>query len=243
MPKPTHGPVGSGLKPYRTVHDAFEPLRQRSLAQELADPHSEPEPLFSTPRPEYDPKRKLAPTLTCNGGDQAHFSGLCQNTVRQMALLQGFSINHHFQGTKTNAREQIGNAWGPLVAKAFLFSCAATKEAFDRGLIGAEDHIDDLYETLEAKGIAFPSTQAAEGTASTPSAQPTSSMSKFRYIQNLRKTVRPKTRMIIFGQSKKEYGPPATPQRCRESERAAKRARFMEDLEEAQGLGEFVDLT
>ncbi len=136
----------------------------------------------------------LAATLTTSGGDQAHYSGLRQHTVREMSLLQGFDIEYIFPGTKTQSREAVGNAWGPMVSRPQLLSCAATKEAFDHGWIDAEDHVDDLYELLESKGLDFPNSEASQ----------TRFKAQYRYISRLKKSVKPKIPPIIFGRRKQQ---------------------------------------
>lgn len=177
--KPTHGPASSGLKPFHFIHDALRPLRRRGSQN---DPHHQPESreLLNVPKIPYDPKRTLAPTIT-KSENPAHWSGKYALTVRELSMLQGFDINHHFEGTRTKIREAICNAWGPVGAKPQLLVCAATREAFDKGIIDAEDHIDDLYEFLESKGIRFP--------ISDP---------QYRYINQLEKTIRPKTPLVVF---------------------------------------------
>ncbi len=194
LAKPTHGPAGSGLEPYRNVHEALKPLARRG--EHVFDEHHNPglETHFDPPKQSYDPKKMLAATLTTSGGDQVHYSGLRQHTVREMSLLQGFDIEYIFPGTKTQSREAIGNAWGPLVSRPQLLSCAATKEAFDQGWIDAEDHVDDLYELLESKGLDFPNNEASQ----------TQFKTQYRYISRLKKSVKPNSPLIIFGRRKQQ---------------------------------------
>ncbi|MCJ1310311.1 hypothetical protein MMC25_003973 [Agyrium rufum] len=66
-----------------------------------------------------------APCITTGGGQQSggqgqrHPSGRLF-TVRELAILQGFPLEHKWQGTATTAKHQIGNAVPPCVAKIFL---------------------------------------------------------------------------------------------------------------------------
>lgn len=70
-----------------------------------------------------------------------------------MSLLQGFPIHYHFEGSKTHAKRQIGNAWGPPGSKAHTLISAQTLEGFDLGLVQAEDEVFDLYEHLLEKSL------------------------------------------------------------------------------------------
>lgn len=82
---------------------------------------------FSLHNPEQLPRRSDAPypsnlplrnTITCNGGPNCHPSGKRLFTLRELACLQGFPLEHQFGPTRT--RMQIGNAVPPVVAKVFF---------------------------------------------------------------------------------------------------------------------------
>jgi DNA (cytosine-5)-methyltransferase 1 len=73
-----------------------------------------------------------AKTLTCKGGDNYHPSGMRPFTVRELASLQTFPLYHSFAGARgiTAARQQIGNAVPPVLARAlFRTIIKALKEA------------------------------------------------------------------------------------------------------------------
>lgn len=149
--------------------------------------------------PPFDPKKALAATITCNNRP-LHYAGKRPYTVREMALLQGFKPDYQFTGTRTQVREQIGNAWGPPGSTKQLLQCAATQEAFDLGLIAAGDDIHDLYAHLQAKGVVVPGGQAATpidlvDDAVTP-------VPRYRYINQLTKKIRPRVHLLVFAKGK-----------------------------------------
>ena len=59
-------------------------------------------------------------TITCSKGVSYHPSGTRGFTLREIACLQGFPLEHEFRGSKIEIRKQIGNAVPPIVAKIFL---------------------------------------------------------------------------------------------------------------------------
>lgn len=68
----------------------------------------------------YDGKFPLKSTITCHSGASYHPSGTRSFTLREIACLQGFPLEHRFG--KVGVREQIGNAFPPVVAKVFFES-------------------------------------------------------------------------------------------------------------------------
>ncbi|KAF1916765.1 S-adenosyl-L-methionine-dependent methyltransferase [Ampelomyces quisqualis] len=152
FPKPTHGPPGSGLKPFNYVKDALIPI-ERFARRPTNDPQHQPKP-FDAPqrRKPYDPKTFLNGCITEKGSSTYHYSGTRKYTPRELALFQGFPVDYQFSGTKTQATAQVGNAYPPIVAEAVFASVAKTLEAFDAGYIDAEDDLSDLDSILERKG-------------------------------------------------------------------------------------------
>jgi DNA (cytosine-5)-methyltransferase 1 len=73
--------------------------------------------------------------------------------VLETALLQGLPIDYHLEGSKTNAINQIGNTYPPVMAEKVFRLVAQTLKAFNFGLINADDEIDDLNVTLIKKGF------------------------------------------------------------------------------------------
>jgi len=76
--------------------------------------------------------------------------------VRELSLFQSFPYGYKFTGSKTEATKQVGNAFPPVMAEAMYRTIIRTLEAFDNGLIGAEEHIVDIEETLREKGSSSP---------------------------------------------------------------------------------------
>ncbi|KAF2499331.1 S-adenosyl-L-methionine-dependent methyltransferase [Lophium mytilinum] len=136
FPKPTHGVPGSGLKRFKSIWDALEPLR---LDPARDDYYHNPEAKARLYKEPYDPKTKILPTITCNGGDNWHYDGRRNFTVREFAYLQDFRIGFHLTGSLTEALRVVGNAWPPTMAKAVFEQVRHTLEAFDGGKIGGED--------------------------------------------------------------------------------------------------------
>ena len=69
-------------------------------------------------KPRYDGDKPLTSTITCGTGQSYHPSGTRKFTLREIACLQGFPLEHEF-GNR-GVRKQIGNAVPPIVAKAFF---------------------------------------------------------------------------------------------------------------------------
>ncbi|USP81261.1 c-5 cytosine methyltransferase [Curvularia clavata] len=146
FPKATRGPQGSNLKPFTTIADALQPLT-RIGSQAFNDVYHQPRP-FRTPRPRYSSHTQLRGCITTGGTTSCHPSGLRNFTVRELSFLQGFPRMYYFTGTKTEASKQVGNAFPPIVAEQIYRTIAKTLEAFDEGVIGAEDDLDNLDELI-----------------------------------------------------------------------------------------------
>ena len=65
----------------------------------------------------YSGSLPLRNTITCSGSINYHPSGLRCFTIRELACLQGFPLEHRFG---RGERKQIGNAVPPVVAKVFF---------------------------------------------------------------------------------------------------------------------------
>lgn len=184
FPKPTHGPPGSGLKPFVTVYDALEPLRQR--APGFRDKYHDPRAMKSYSRPAHDPKKLLVNCITTDGGDNFHFSGSRKNTAREVGIFQTFPTSFKWQGSHTAAMECAGNAVPPKAVEPIYLNCAATLEAFWHGLINAEEDIDDLYETLEGGGVIIPGTDSTPINLMDSDFRTQTTRDPYRYISRLR---------------------------------------------------------
>ncbi|KAI8934821.1 hypothetical protein NX059_008502 [Plenodomus lindquistii] len=194
LPSPIHGPAGSGLKRYVTIEDALRSLERHahSLRNDFYhQPHRERR---TTAKP-IDPRINLAACITTSGGTNAHFSGTRSYTCRELASLQGILPTFHFSGTPTQAKKQCGNAWPTKANTVYFALWAAHKEAFEAGLIGAEDEVLDLYAFLEDKGFIIPKPQAIdlEGPSVNSSLDPRTcaAQPEWRYLTRITKTVIP----------------------------------------------------
>ncbi|CAA9960009.1 C-5 cytosine methyltransferase DmtA [Pyrenophora teres f. maculata] len=125
FPKPTHGPDGSGLKPYVDIAEALRDIVCHPI-RSMHDIYHQPK-LFPVPKPR-----------------SYHPSGLRNFTVRELALLQSFPVGYQFAGSIGEVKKQAGNAYPPVTGAAVYREIAKTLDAFDRGLIDAEDDISDL---------------------------------------------------------------------------------------------------
>lgn len=68
-------------------------------------------------KPRYSGNLSLRNTITCTGSLNYHPLGTRCFTVRELACLQGFPLEHRFG---RGARKQIGNAVPPIVMKVFF---------------------------------------------------------------------------------------------------------------------------
>ncbi|KAI4933897.1 uncharacterized protein J4E92_003566 [Alternaria infectoria] len=142
FPKPTHGAPGSGLNPFVYIDQALKHItRQGNRA--MNDFYHQPK-LFPVPRPAYDARTFLRGCITTGGTTACHPSGTRHFTPRELSLFQSFPYVYEFTGPKGEATKQIGNAFPPIMAQAIYQTISKTLEAFEKGLIGAEDDLSDL---------------------------------------------------------------------------------------------------
>ncbi|KAI4680034.1 uncharacterized protein J4E88_005925 [Alternaria novae-zelandiae] len=154
FPKPTHGAPGSGLKPYVYIDQALKHItRQGSRAMD--DFYHQPK-LFPIPKPAYDARTFLRGCITTGGTTACHPSGIRNFTPRELSLFQSFPYVYEFTGANSEATKQIGNAFPPIMAQAIYHTIKKTLEAFEKGLIGAEDDLSDLDLILEQSGESAP---------------------------------------------------------------------------------------
>ncbi|KAF2830238.1 S-adenosyl-L-methionine-dependent methyltransferase, partial [Ophiobolus disseminans] len=155
FPAPIYGPPKSGLKRYVTIEDSLKVIERQAMSFRTDIYH---QPLFEKrlDLPSIDPHVNLAKCVTTSGGDNVHYSGKRANTVRELASFQGLPPDFKFAGSVTEAKKQCGNTWPAKANKVYFALWAAHREAFDNGLINAEDEILDLYAFLEAKGVDIP---------------------------------------------------------------------------------------
>lgn len=134
FPKPTHGPPGSDLLPYRTVRMCISNIPPDTTDHDVQGALSRG--LRSGPKAPFN-SNSLARTITCGGGElNYHPSGQRRYTNRELASLQTFPLSYKF-GQK-EVKKQIGNAVPPLLSKAIfreiIKSLQRTDEAEARGL-------------------------------------------------------------------------------------------------------------
>ncbi|CAI6339534.1 unnamed protein product [Periconia digitata] len=144
FPNATHGPQGSGLKRFVTVADALDGLERSH--QFNSDPLNQPR-FYKANNcvPPYDPHTTLVKgTLTTSGGSNHHYSGKRKFTARENSQFQGFPLNANLGNTLTFSNMVVGNAYPVPASAAHILINAQTREAFDNGLINAEDEINDL---------------------------------------------------------------------------------------------------
>lgn len=154
FPKPTHGPLGSGLKPYVSIGDALK-LLERLGDRAERDRYHKLHKQVPVSEQVYDPYTKFVDCIVTGGVTSPHWSGE-KFTPRELALLQSLPYHHHLTGSWSQAIKQIGNMFPPLMAELVYRTCAQTLEAFDCGFIDADEDIDDLNITLVEKGVDIP---------------------------------------------------------------------------------------
>jgi hypothetical protein len=129
FPEYTHGPPGSGLLPYRFIHDAITQIAAD------APQHREFMTAFQQRKAPYDARSTTAKCITTNGGDNYHPSGLRNFTLREFASMQMFPDGYWFSGSKTKIIKQIGNAIPPKIWMLYVKRIVQTLEDFDDGKI------------------------------------------------------------------------------------------------------------
>lgn len=131
--QPSHGPSGSGLRPYVTVREAIADIPAHAT---LHDPREQTERFRRNggsvlPTADWDkPLHHLIPT---SGPRALHPSGTRPFTVRETLCLQGFGSHYHYVGgedgqppTRTDAMGMAGDAIPPKPAAPYF---ARAKEA------------------------------------------------------------------------------------------------------------------
>lgn len=114
FPKPSHSEEGErqgGLKPFVTARRAINRIR----ARRGVDPLHNPRAMKRLHNPPWDADKILPRCITTSGGQNYHFSGMRDLTLRELATLQGFPAYHAFEGPYI--KKQIGNAFPPVVAE------------------------------------------------------------------------------------------------------------------------------
>ncbi|KAJ5100545.1 hypothetical protein N7456_006597 [Penicillium angulare] len=130
LPKPTHGPPESFLRPFETIGSAIDDIPDDAMDHDTAAFLERSRNAF---REEYSSDRP-AHTLTCSGGAaNYHPSGKRAFTIRESACIQTFPMNFEFCGS--GKRKQIGNAVPPRFAKAvYREVCQSLRETDEKEL-------------------------------------------------------------------------------------------------------------
>lgn len=132
FPPPTHSRNGAGgLKPWATPQSVLANVTSSPalINHKLHRLHRSRR--YNPPKPRWDPT-KLARTITCNGGQNYHWSGERDFTLLEYAVLQGFPTWHKFEGSYV--KKQIGNAFAPSVVKVLydhLVDWLLVRDGFD----------------------------------------------------------------------------------------------------------------
>lgn len=105
------GGGGGGTRPHVTARRAIDRIR----ARRGVDPLHNPRAMRRLNLPPWDADRILPRCITTSGGQNYHFSGARELTLRELASLQGFPAYHAFEGPYV--KKQIGNAFPPVVAE------------------------------------------------------------------------------------------------------------------------------
>ncbi|KAJ5919083.1 hypothetical protein N7466_010026 [Penicillium verhagenii] len=112
---PTHGPFGTGLEPFETIHGAISGIPSGSNDHNVSALLERSKNSF---REAFSPHQP-AKTITCSGGEaNYHPSGKRAYTPREVACLQTFPLE--FQLCGRSIRRQIGNAVPPRLAEAIF---------------------------------------------------------------------------------------------------------------------------
>lgn len=154
IPKANSWSCWQCLKPYVTIGEALAPLERIEGRGRQDDYHR---PHRRVPKQDwlYDPYVEQLNCITTSGATLKHWSGE-SFTPRDLATLQSLDFNFQLTGSWSQAIKQIGNMFPPIMVAAILKTIAQTLEAFDLGLIDADDNIDDINVTLIEKGVTIP---------------------------------------------------------------------------------------
>lgn len=126
FPGPTHSKdPEDGLQPFVTAREALDCIGPMTSLHNLDQMRP-----FEVVRPEWDPHGILRRTITTSGGQNYHYSGKRDLTLREFACLQGFPTWHKF--VAPSIKKQIGNAFPPCVVEVLYDHLRGWLEAEDR---------------------------------------------------------------------------------------------------------------
>ena len=116
FPEPTHCKAADQhlypqRKSFKTVNEAIAGIPNGTSLHN-------PEQVQKINKTPYNGDLPLRSTITCAAGADYHPSGKRVFTLREIACLLGFPLEHEFGNTRV--RKQIGNTVPPIVAKVFF---------------------------------------------------------------------------------------------------------------------------
>jgi DNA (cytosine-5)-methyltransferase 1 len=163
-----------------SVGDALERLQR--LGNRAFSTYHQPNNMPKIQREPWDAYENFLSCITCSGAEEPHPSGKRNFTPVELGQCQGLPIHHHFAGSRTNATKQVGNMFPATIAEIIFATIAKTLEAFDHGLIDADDEIEDLDITLIEKGVKIPKLTPAPTSVLDLTAPGNTSTSPYRYL-------------------------------------------------------------
>lgn len=150
----THGPPGSGLRPYMTVREAIANIPAHAT---LHDPEEQVRRFRSRrgtsalPVAEWD--KPLKHLITRSGPKALHPSGTRRFTVRETLCLQGFRMDYHHIGSedggepsRTASMGMAGDAVPPKPAAPYFASAKEALRVTDEEIAAYRDEVIDLSE-------------------------------------------------------------------------------------------------
>ena len=109
LPSPTHSDgEDDGLRPFVTARQALSRIQPHTTLHNV----DEVRQIDALP---WNPDSLLPRTITCSGGQNYHWNGKRDLTLREYASFQGFPTWHKF--CAPYIKKQIGNAFPPSVVK------------------------------------------------------------------------------------------------------------------------------
>ena len=138
LPKNTHWLPGKPREPgTRQFVSAEAALEQVPVD---ADRHNFKDvTTYEPPRPTWEEDKLCPRSITTGGGDNYFWRGHRSLTLRELATLQGFPINHKF--VAPGVMKQIGNAFPPIAAKHLFETIEKFLLKEDNIIIDNEDDV------------------------------------------------------------------------------------------------------
>ena len=129
------------LNQYVGLGEAIKPL-ELAVTCGIDLPDHDPGSARQINRPPFSAHQ--AKCVTCKGGDNYHPSGQRVLTVRELAVIQGFPLDHIFssKGGRTEKVSQIGNGFPALFTRQLFSSIVRQMEEADKaGTARSNKHI------------------------------------------------------------------------------------------------------